>query len=77
VIVGVLQPGKSNRLYHAENKQEDFVVLCGDCILFVESEERRLRAWDCVPLPAVDGAHLPRRRGGAVRDPEGGTRGDD
>ena len=50
--VHVLQPGQPNGKYHAENVQEDFLVLSGECILVVEEEERRLHAWDffhCAP----------------------------
>jgi uncharacterized cupin superfamily protein len=48
----VLQPGKASTLYHSESDQEDFLVLTGECLLIVEGEERRLRAWDffhCAP----------------------------
>jgi uncharacterized cupin superfamily protein len=48
----VLPPGQSNGLYHRENQQEDFLVLSGECLLLVEGEGRRLRAWDCVHSPA-------------------------
>jgi uncharacterized cupin superfamily protein len=47
----VLPPGESNGLYHGENAQEDFLVLSGECLLLVEDEERRLRAWDFVHCP--------------------------
>jgi uncharacterized cupin superfamily protein len=50
--VHVLQPGQPNGKYHAENVQEDFLVLSGECLLIVEEEERRLKAWDffhCAP----------------------------
>ena len=47
----VLQPGQPNGLYHAESNQEDFLVLFGECLLLVEGEERRLRAWDFVHCP--------------------------
>ncbi|HEY7149335.1 MAG TPA: cupin domain-containing protein [Gaiellaceae bacterium] len=50
--VHVLPPGKPNGKYHSENVQEDFLVLSGECILVVEGEERRLKAWDffhCAP----------------------------
>jgi uncharacterized cupin superfamily protein len=52
VNLRVLQPGQPNGLYHAESDQEDFLVLAGECLLLVEGEERRLKAWDfvhCVP----------------------------
>jgi len=50
--LAVLQPGQPNGLYHRENAQEDFLVLSGECLLLVEGEERRLRAWDFVHCPA-------------------------
>ncbi len=49
--LGILQPGKPNGMYHREGDQEDFLVLAGECILIVEGEERRLRAWDFVHCP--------------------------
>jgi uncharacterized cupin superfamily protein len=47
----VLPPGEPNGLYHSESTQEDFLVLSGECLLLVEGEERRLRAWDFVHCP--------------------------
>lgn len=47
----VLQPGEPNGFYHAEEGQEDFLVVAGECLLLVEGEERRLRAWDFVHCP--------------------------
>lgn len=44
--VHVVQPGQPNGLYHSENMQEDFLVLSGECLLVVEEQERRLKAWD-------------------------------
>ena len=47
----VLEPGQTG-LYHAEENQEAFLVLVGECALLVEGEERRLRPWDlfhCAP----------------------------
>jgi uncharacterized cupin superfamily protein len=49
--LAVLQPGRSGGLYHREANQEDFLVLAGECLLLVEGEERRLRAWDFVHCP--------------------------
>jgi uncharacterized cupin superfamily protein len=37
--------------YHAEDAQEDFLVVKGECVLVIEGEERRLRAWDFVHCP--------------------------
>jgi uncharacterized cupin superfamily protein len=45
VNVTVLEPGQAT-LYHAEENQEAFLVLFGECTLIVEGEERRLRPWD-------------------------------
>ena len=47
----VLMPGQPNGMYHHEANQEDFLVLAGECLLLVEGEERRLRAWDFVHCP--------------------------
>ena len=49
--LAVLQPGRPSGIYHREANQEDFLVLSGECILLVEGEERRLRAWDFVHSP--------------------------
>jgi uncharacterized cupin superfamily protein len=51
VNLGVLEPGSPNCLYHEESQQEAFLVLSGECVLIVESEERRLRAWDFFHCP--------------------------
>lgn len=51
VRLHVLPPGEPNGLYHSESQQEDFLVLSGECLLLVEGEERRLRAWDFVHCP--------------------------
>jgi uncharacterized cupin superfamily protein len=47
----ILQPGRPNGMYHSETEQEDFLVLAGECLLLVEEEERRLKAWDFVHCP--------------------------
>jgi uncharacterized cupin superfamily protein len=49
--IGVLQPGQAGGRYHREANQEDFLVLAGECILVIEGEERRLKAWDFVHCP--------------------------
>jgi uncharacterized cupin superfamily protein len=51
VHVRVLWPGDPNALYHAENGQEGFLVLSGECTLIVEEEERPLRQWDYFHCP--------------------------
>ena len=45
INVTVLEPGQTS-LHHAEENQEAFLVLSGECALIVEDEERRLRSWD-------------------------------
>jgi uncharacterized cupin superfamily protein len=47
----VLQPGEAMGMYHWEADQEDFLILSGEALLIVESEERPLRAWDFVHCP--------------------------
>jgi uncharacterized cupin superfamily protein len=46
INIQVLEPGQPNCMYHAEEGQEDFLVLSGECLLLVEGQERRLKAWD-------------------------------
>jgi len=46
-----LWPGQPNGYYHSEESQEDFLVLSGECLLLIEGEERRLKAWDFVHCP--------------------------
>jgi uncharacterized cupin superfamily protein len=48
----VLPPGEANGLYHAESKEESFLVLHGECRLLVEGEERLLHPWDFFHSPA-------------------------
>ncbi len=55
VTLRVLAPGQSIGRYHAETDQENFLVLRGECVLIVEEEERRLRAWDFVHCPPGTG----------------------
>jgi len=52
VNLNVLEPGEFMAMYHWEADQEDFLVLAGDALLIVESEERPLRQWDFVHCPA-------------------------
>ena len=51
VRLHLLEPGKPNCRYHREEAQEDFLVLSGECLLLVNGEERRLKAWDFVHCP--------------------------
>jgi uncharacterized cupin superfamily protein len=48
----VLMPGEPMSVYHAEDAQEDFLVLSGRCVLLIEGEERPLAQWDFVHCPA-------------------------
>jgi uncharacterized cupin superfamily protein len=52
VNIRVLEPGQPNCYYHGEEHQEAILVLSGEWLLLVEEEERPLRAWDFVHLPA-------------------------
>ena len=52
INLAVIMPGQPSGLYHTETAQEDMLVLHGECILRIEGEERRLRAWDFVHCPA-------------------------
>ena len=49
--IAILEPGQSGGRYHREANQEDFLVLRGECLLVIEGEERRLKAWDFVHCP--------------------------
>jgi uncharacterized cupin superfamily protein len=51
INVHVIQPGQPNAMYHAENRQEDFLVLHGECIAIIEDVEHHLRTWDFVHCP--------------------------
>jgi uncharacterized cupin superfamily protein len=51
INVHVIQPGQPNAMYHAENRQEDFLVLHGECIAVIEDTEHHLRPWDFVHCP--------------------------
>ena len=61
VNVRVLQPGEISALYHAEDLDEGFFVLGGECLLVVEEEERPLRRWDYFHCPAGTRHVAPRR----------------
>lgn len=51
VNLHVIWPGRPNCHYHAETHQEGFLVLAGECLLIVEEQERRLKAWDYFHCP--------------------------
>jgi uncharacterized cupin superfamily protein len=52
ININVMAPGQPMAMYHSEDRQEDFLVVAGDCVLVIEGEERRLRSWDFVHCPA-------------------------
>jgi uncharacterized cupin superfamily protein len=47
----VLQPGEASAMYHAEDAQEGFMILEGECLLVVEGEERLMQQWDYFHCP--------------------------
>ncbi|HEY2260334.1 MAG TPA: cupin domain-containing protein [Solirubrobacteraceae bacterium] len=51
INISILAPDQPSCFYHRENEQEDFLVLSGECLLLIEGEERRLKAWDFVHCP--------------------------
>ena len=51
--IGIVRPGEPSCMYHAEDAQEDFLVLSGECLLLVEGQERALRQWDFVHCPPM------------------------
>ena len=53
--IAVLQPGEPSGMYHGETGQENFLVVSGECVLVIEGEERRLKAWDFVHCPPWTG----------------------
>jgi uncharacterized cupin superfamily protein len=52
INLNIMNPGESMTMYHRENTQEDFLVLCGECVLVVEGEARPLKRWDLFHCPA-------------------------
>ena len=52
INLNVLQPGQPGAMYHAEDAQEDFLLLTGEALLIVEGREHPVKAWDFVHCPA-------------------------
>jgi uncharacterized cupin superfamily protein len=46
INVRVVEPGQPTALYHAENSEEAFLVLAGECLAIVDDEEVALRQWE-------------------------------
>jgi uncharacterized cupin superfamily protein len=57
VHIHALQPGENFGYYHAEDAQEGFIVLSGECLAVVEGQERQMRQWDYLHSPP-DTAHV-------------------
>jgi uncharacterized cupin superfamily protein len=51
LMIDVIWPGQPSGLYHSETKQEDFLVLAGECVLLIDGDERQLRTWDFLHCP--------------------------
>ena len=51
IHLSVIEPGDHSTLYHAEEAQEDFLVLRGSCTAIVEEQERHVKQWDLVHCP--------------------------
>jgi len=51
IHLSVIEPGDHSTLYHAEEAQEDFLVLRGSCTAIVEEQERHVEQWDLVHCP--------------------------
>jgi uncharacterized cupin superfamily protein len=51
IHLSVIEPGDRSTLYHAEEAQEDFLVLRGSCTAIVEEQERHVKQWDLVHCP--------------------------
>lgn len=51
IHLSVIGPGEHSTLYHAEEAQEDFLVLRGACTAILEDEERPVKQWDLVHCP--------------------------
>jgi len=46
INVRVVEPGQPTALYHAENAEEVFLVLGGECLAIVDDEELTLGQWE-------------------------------
>ena len=72
INIGVVQPGQPLCLYHAENGQEDFLVLGGSCRLIVNGEERPLKGVGLRSLASGNRARDCRRWVKAIDRARGG-----
>jgi len=46
-----LQPGQPMTMNHREGRQEDFLVLGGECLAIVDGQEVPLKQWDLLHCP--------------------------
>jgi uncharacterized cupin superfamily protein len=51
ISMQVLEPGQPGALYHAEDTQEGFLVVAGECLAMVDGTKRRLGQWDYLHCP--------------------------
>ena len=51
VNIRVLERGQPAAVYHAEDTEEFFIVLGGECVAILEDEEVTLRKWDYLVCP--------------------------
>ncbi len=51
INVRVVEPGQPTALYHAENAEEIFLVLGGECRAIVDDEELTLGQWEFLHCP--------------------------
>ncbi len=51
INVCVVEPGQPTALYHAENAEEIFLVLAGECVAIVDDEEVTLGQWEFLHCP--------------------------
>ena len=71
ITVQVLQPGQPSGLYHAEEAQEGFLVLAGECLAVIEGQEHPLRQWDYFHCPPGHPSRPRRRRRRPMRGAHG------
>jgi uncharacterized cupin superfamily protein len=57
INVRVVEPGQPTALYHAENAEELFLVLSGECLAIVDDEELTLSQWEFLYC-AADTPHV-------------------
>jgi uncharacterized cupin superfamily protein len=51
INVRVVEPGQPTALYHAEDSEEIFLVLAGECLAIVDDQEMTLGQWEFLHCP--------------------------